>query len=269
MDNNDYALVTGASTGIGRAIAEELAKRKYNLVLQSLPGEDLAGVSENLMKSYNIKVEFLESDLTADDAPKSLFEFVTAKDIRITVLVNNAGIGYEGPVESYSENQVDRMILLNTRALTLLTIYFTPALKKAGKAYVLNVSSFGSYMPTAYKSIYLATKSYIYYFTRAIDSEFRGTGVKTCVLLPSAVHTNKFTKDRIVRGGFFSRKSALTAEETASAGVKALFRGRKACIPGKLTGLLFAIGVILPEGILMMMTRRIFRNYKNEKEQVN
>jgi uncharacterized protein len=149
------------------------------------------------------------------------------------------------------------------RALTLITSYFTPELKKARKAYLLNIASFGSYTPTAFKSIYLATKSYIYYFTRALESEFHGTGVRTCVILPSAVITNKYTNDRIERGGWFARQSALTAEETASSGVRALFRGRRVYIPGRLTRLLFALAIFLPEGIVMMMSRKVFKNYKS------
>jgi uncharacterized protein len=261
MENN-YALITGAGKGIGRAIAAELAKRKFKLVLHSLEGEGLSEFGKELEKKYGIVTEIFEADLTEYDAPRRLHEFVIEKGIGISVLVNNAGIGFEGPVESYSETNVDKMILVNTRALTLITSFFTPDLKKAGEAYLLNVSSFGAYTPAAYKSIYLATKSYIFYFTRALESEFRGTGIRTCILLPSAVYTNERTNSRIERGGWFARKSALTAEQTASEAVKALFRGKRVWVPGRLTRLLFSMSVFLPEGIVMMTTRNVFRNYK-------
>jgi uncharacterized protein len=262
MIKENFALVTGASRGIGRAIAEELARRGYNLVLHSLQGEGLAEACTLLEKKYNITVKYKEADLSADLSPKDLFDFVCNEGIKISILVNNAGIGYEGPVEAYPEKQVNLMILLNIRALTLLTSYFTPMLKSSGKAYILNVGSFGTYTPTAYKSIYLATKSYIYYFSRAVGAEFKGSGVKTCVLMPSAVITNPAVVDRIERGGWFARKSALTPEQAAAYGVRALFKGRSAYVPGKISRLFFALGVLVPEGIIILITRKIFSNYK-------
>jgi short-subunit dehydrogenase len=264
MENTNYALVTGASSGIGRAIADELAKRKFNLILHSLPGQSLAEICDELMVKYKIHALYHEIDLTTIAGPQSLFDFVMKNELKVNVLVNNAGIGFDGPVESYSAEQIDYMIFLNIRALTLLTSFITPELKKNRKAYILNLSSFGCYTPTAFKSVYLATKAYIYYFTRALDSEFTGTGVSTCVILPSAVRTNINVLDRIKRGGWFSRKSALNPEEVASAGVKALLRGKKAFIPGRLTRLFFAVGIFLPEIILLYMTRRIFSNFRRK-----
>jgi len=135
-------------------------------------------------------------------------------------------------------------------------------MKKEVKSYILNISSFGCYLPTAYKSIYLASKSYIYYFTRALESELTGTNLRTCVLIPAAVRTNKVVLDRISRNGWFSRKSALDPEEVAIIGLKGLFKGRKVIIPGLLTNLFFYIGLFLPQGIILLITRHIFRNYR-------
>jgi len=257
-----FAVVTGASMGIGRAIAVELASRKHNLVLNSLPGQDLANLCLKLESDHGVTVHCTEADLPADDGPESLFEFVRHKNLKVNILVNNAGIGYEGPVEGYTEKQIDVMLRLNIRAVTMLTMLFTPELKMHDRSYILNLSSFGCYLPTAYKSIYLATKSYIFYFTRAIESELKGSGVRTCVAVPSAVMTNINTRDRINRNGWFSQKSALEPEEVASVVIKGMLKGRNVVLPGKLTGLFFGLGMFIPEGIMMWMTRRIFRNYR-------
>ncbi len=258
MDDNCFTLITGASTGIGRAIARELASRKHNLVLHSLPGENLAGLCNELTDNFKVQALFNEGDLTTKDGPRSLFEFVEKNGCRINILVNNAGIGYDGPIENYSMEEIDEMIMLNIRALTHLTYLFTSELKTHNESYILFLSSFGSYIPTAYKSIYLASKSYIYYFSRALQSEFSGTSLRTCVILPSAVTTNKKTLDRIRRGGWTGRLSSLSPEKVASIGIKGMFRGRKVIIPGSFTNLFFFFGQIVPEGIILRITHRIF-----------
>ncbi len=261
-ENNLYALVTGASTGIGKAIARDLAIRKYNLILNSLPGQDLPALSRELSSVYGIKVQCHEVDLTTENGPRELYESVHCSDCTISVLVNNAGIGFEGPIESYKASEIDMMILLNIRALTHLTHYFTPQLKECRKSWILFLSSFGSYLPTAYKSVYLATKSYIYYFARALESEFAGSSVRTCVMVPSAVATNRNTLDRIRRGGWMARRSVISPEEAAKTGIKGMFRGDKVVMPGFLTRIYFATGMLVPTGITLMVTRNIFRKYK-------
>ncbi len=199
MDNDCFTLITGASTGIGKAIAREMASRKHNLILHSLPDENLPGLCKELNDKYKVQALYFESDLTTKDGPQSLFEFVKEKGYRINILVNNAGIGFDGPIENYRLKEIDDMILLNIRALTHITHFFTSELKTHPESYILFISSFGTYVPTAYKSIYLASKSYIYYLARALHSEFKGTSLRTCVILPSAVGTNKNTLDRIKR----------------------------------------------------------------------
>ncbi len=264
-DKSCFSLVTGSSTGIGRAVARELASRGHNLILAALPGQDLPALCNEIKNKFGTEVLYFEVDLTSQGGPESLFHFIRENSYRINILVNNAGIGFEGPIDTYTVKQIDWMILLNVRALTMLTYYLAPELKSHGKSYLLNISSFGCYTPTAYKSIYLATKSYIFYFTRALQSEFTGSSLHISVMVPSGVRTNAMVLDRIERNGWFARKTALTAEEVALTGVKGMFKDRKVIIPGTFTNIFFIIGLFVPEGIVLWMTRRIFRNYKQEK----
>jgi uncharacterized protein len=262
MDNAFFTVITGASTGMGRAFAKEFASRKHDLVLSSLPDEGLQQLGREIEESYKVKVFCFETDLTETDGPQSLFEFVRDKNLKVNILVNNAGIGFDGPIENYSVADIDRMILLNIRALTHLTYFFTTELKSHPRSYILFLGSFGSFLPTAYKSVYLATKSYIFYLSRALRSEFRDSSLKTCILVPSAVRTNKHTLDRIKRGGWAGQASALSPEDVAAVGVRGLFKGRKVIIPGTLTNIFFTIGQLVPEGIVLWLTHRIFSNHK-------
>lgn len=259
MDDRYFTLITGASSGLGKALAEELAARKYNLILHSLPEQGLADFSNELRINHKIEVLHYETDLTTNDGPSSLYEFVRKNLCNVNMLINNAGIGYDGPIENYTRQQIDQMILLNIRALTLLTYFFTPDLKKNSKSYILNISSLGCYHPTAFKSVYLASKAYIFNFTRALDSEFKGTSVRTCILAPGAIRTNKFVLDRIKRSGWFGNYSALDPSEVAATGIKGMLKGRKVMIPGKFNCFIFSIGLFVPEGIIVFITRRIFR----------
>jgi len=261
-ENKNCAVVTGASLGIGRAIAGRLASRGYDLVLNSLPGQGLSDFCRELESKYKIQAFCAEGDLTEVDGPGKLFGFAEEKKLRVNMLVNNAGIGYEGPVEGYSSKQIDHMILLNVRATTLLTVLFLPELKMHEKSYILNLGSLGGYLPTAYKSIYLATKSYVFYFTRALESELKGLKVRTCVATPAGVRTNANTIGRIERNGWFSQSSALSPEEVAEEVLSGMFKGKKVILPGRLSRLFFRVGSFVPEGIMLWLTRRIFRNYR-------
>lgn len=262
MVNEFYTLLTGASRGLGRALSEEMASRGHNLILTSLPGEGLESLSIRLENRYNIKAHFFETDLATDEGPENLFRAVENKGLKVNILINNAGTGIEGPLESYSTREIDTILFLNIRALTLLTYFFTPVLKKT-PSFILNISSFGCYVPTAYKSVYLASKSYIYFFTRALESEFKGTNVKTCMLIPSAVRTNEKVLKRIAAAGWTSKATMLEPEEVASIGIRGMFKGRKAIIPGRLSNLIFSIGLFLPEGLIMAITRNIFRRKRS------
>ncbi len=265
-ENNVFAVITGASSGIGKALAEEMASRKHNLVLHSLPNQGLSDFCADLESMNKIRALCCEGDLASDAGPENLLKFVKSKSLRVNILINNAGVGFEGPIESYSTKQIDNMIFLNIRAVTLLTSFFTPELKTHKESYILNISSFGAYLPTAYKSVYLASKSYLYFFTRALESELNGSSPKTCVVVPASVRTNQIVLDRIKRNGWFSQKLALNPEEVAAIAVTGMFKGRRVIIPGKMSNLFFRLGLFVPEGIMLWLTRRIFANYRQENQ---
>lgn len=258
MDSEYYTLITGSSRGIGRAIAIEMASRGHNIILHSLPGEDLSNLSLTLTSKYKVKVRIFEIDLARTEGPMELFDEVEKESLRVNILINNAGIGIEGPLESYSKEDIDHIIFLNIRALTLLTTLFIPSLKMTD-SYILNISSLGSYIATPYKSVYLASKSYIFYFTRALEAELKGTRVKTCIFVPGAVRTNKNVIERIRQAGWMSERSSISPEEVAHKGIKAMFKGKRVVVPGRLSRLIFSISYIVPEGIILAVTRSIFR----------
>jgi len=258
MAHEFYTLITGASQGIGKALSNEMASMGHNLILNSLPGEGLETLCSGLVSRYKILVRYFEIDLSKHEGPENLFRAVEGNGLNVNILINNAGTGIEGPLECYTREEIDSILFLNVRALTLLTFYFTPALKKT-PSYVLNISSLGCYIPAAYKSVYLASKSYIYFFTRALESEFKGSGIKTCIFIPGPVRTNEKVLKRVKGAGWMAKSSILEPEEVASLGIKAMFKGKKALIPGRFNRFIFSVGQIVPEGLIMAILRKTFK----------
>src|SRR5512145_313991 len=148
MSKNDpvYALVTGASAGLGRAMATELAIRHYNLILTSLPDTGLTELCSNLEVQYDIRALPFEADMTDMQTPSRLKAFTTEKGIKISVLVNNVGIGLNGSIGSYSDELIERMIILNIAAATCLTNIFIGDLKSSAKGYLLNIGSAAGFL---------------------------------------------------------------------------------------------------------------------------
>jgi uncharacterized protein len=258
MNNGYYTLITGASRGIGKAIAFEMASRGHNLILNSLPGEDLEKLGTELITKHKISVRTSETDLAETDGPLKLFREIKEEGLKVNILINNAGFGIEGPAEHFTQHDVDKIISLNVRALTMLTTLFIPELKKTD-SYLLNISSMGAFIATPYKSVYLASKCYIFYFTRSLEAELKGTSVKTCIIAPSGVRTNEKCIERIKLAGWVAEKSSLSPEEVARKGIKGMFNGRKVIIPGKFSRLIFRFSLLLPEGLILTITRNMFR----------
>ena len=252
-----YTLITGASKGIGKAFAEECARRGMNLVLVSLPDSGLEETSRDLENKFGVSILSVAIDLTLPDAPQRIHRFTQDKGIKVNFLINNAGIGFDGKIENHTMEQIDQMILLNIRALTAMTQQYIHDLKSFERSYILNVSSFGSYLPTPYKSVYLATKSYVYFFSEALRSELKGTPVRVHTVVPGPVMTNGHTRERIEKAGFFARIITLDAGELARFTLKKTVRGRSIIIPGRVTRFIFLIINLFP----MIMVRFFLRNF--------
>ncbi len=210
-----FTLITGASCGIGRSIARELAGRGYNQFLVALPGSGLREVCTAIEDDFGISAFCMELDLSDISNIELLRITLKEKGISPTILVNNVGVGYGGDIGLYSNDQILEMIKLNIVAATLLVNMFVSELQKNGTSYIVNMGSFGGFLPLPYKSIYGASKSYIYYFSRAISHELRSKGIKVAVVMPGAVPTNEVVKDRIKKLGFKGRLSSTDPDKLA------------------------------------------------------
>ena len=235
-----YTLITGASAGLGKALALECAARKQNLILVALPNEGLPETSAWISQEYGVDVAHYETDLTREKCLEDLLQWVSG-NFRVNFLINNAGIGCTRALDQMHPAYFDSMIKLNVRATGMMTFHLLNELKTHEKAYILNVSSIISLMPSAYKTVYSASKAFIYSFSRGLRQELRGTNVHVSVLMPGPLRTNSSVTERIKKQGFFGRMIVLEPETAAKIALAQTLDRKPVIIPGvvnKISGIL-------------------------------
>ncbi len=252
-----YALVTGASQGLGKAICEELALKKTNLLLASLGGEGLPELAHTLKAKHGIDVQYYETDLCLE---RSVYDLAGwASEYPVSILINNAGTGGTMAFESATVRYIDTIIQLNIRATSLLTRLMLPFIRKQSRGFILNVASMASFSPIAFKTVYPASKAFVWSFTRGLTEELRGTNVFASVLHPGPMKTNPDVSSRIEKQGFVAQVGLLSPEQTARIAIRQLFRHDTLIIPGFLNQVSWLLMRIIPIWIRLPLVSRIVR----------
>jgi short-subunit dehydrogenase len=255
-----YTLITGGSMGIGKALARECARRGMDLLLVALPGPELEQTANEIRKDFSVKIDTLGIDLTGHPSPGKVLEWCEKNNYAIDILMNNAGIAGSAIFEESSIEYSDERILLNIRALVILSRLFIPMLKQNKKAYILNTGSFSAYQPLAYKSVYAASKSFVHLFSLALNEELRDTSVSVTVVNPNGVRTNTGTFDRIKTHGKLVQKTLiLDADKIAQIAVEGMLKGKKIIIPGFWNRCILQITRLLPTNFKIKKAAKIIR----------
>lgn len=191
--NLGTALVTGASSGIGATYAERLAKRGYDLILVARDLGRLNAASDRLSTAHGVKIEVLQADLTvAEDVRK--VEKRIREDAAVTLVVNNAGIGYGLKLLDSDVDALDRLIALNVTALNRLAVAAAQTFVPRGKGAIINIASVVAIVPELFNGTYSATKSYVLSLTQSLHAELANTGVKVQAVLPGLTRTEIFER---------------------------------------------------------------------------
>lgn len=240
-----YTLITGASTGLGKSLAFTCAARRRNLILISLPNDGLDLVASELRDRFSVKIRKYELDLTDTADFNDLIE--TLRFLSIDCLINNVGVGGTLHFSRISEEYLQRMINLNVRCTTLLTYHLLPQLFVHRKSHIINISSIISQYPVAFKTIYPASKSFIYSFSLGLREELKNSPVRVSVALPGPMVTNRDVKQRIMdKQGRFARSALLTPDEVAGRVMDRALEGRGLIIPGLVNKLYWYLMKIIP-----------------------
>ena len=232
--NIKVALVTGASGGIGREIAEILLIKGYNLLLVARSLEKLEAIQAEFKTIASKQdVTVLQADLSKSDAPKMIFDFTNDRNISIDILINNAGVGIYGAIDEYSEEALLKMILLNTFSLTALCKYFAPQMKERGSGNILNIASLSGYQPVPYLAAYSASKSYVLNLSDAIAMELEDYGVSVSCYSPGHTNTEFFDRADISKNNkFYGYKTRVSPKKVARDAIEKMFQGKISSIYG-------------------------------------
>ena len=221
-----FAIVTGASKGLGKAFALELGSRGINTILVSLPGEDIHLLNEEIISTYKTSSVFFEVDLSDYDNVISFTKTIN-ETYSIFLLINNAGIGGTMKFGDASENLVNKIVQLNVMAVAILTRQLIPNLTSQTQSFVLNISSLAAFNPVGYKLVYPASKAFVDSFTKGMSAEYRDTNVFFSVINPGAMPTNDAVTDRILKQGWLGRITQLFPQDVARKSLNKLFQKKR------------------------------------------
>jgi len=255
---NTFTLITGASSGIGKAIAWYCGSVNMNLLLISLPGENLENVAREIKEKYKVRTDFFETDLARVDGPESVYNWVNEKKYQVNILVNNAGIAGTTVFEKSDPAYSDVRIMVNIRALVLLTRYFIPELKTHPNSFILNVGSLSAFFSIPYKTVYSASKAFVVNFSRALRYELKNSTISVSVVCPNGVHTNAGTHARIEAHGAKGRLTAVPVEKLAKNAIEKMLRGKFLYVPLPVNRFLLFLQKVIPTAIQQKILTREF-----------
>lgn len=257
------ALVTGASAGIGREIARQLAARAGSLILVARRQDRLDALRAELTAADpNLNVIVHAADLSQTAAVEWLIAMLERESIAIDLLVNNAGLGDLGEFATSDAQRVADMLSVNICALTTLTHRLLQPMISRKRGAIMNISSSASFLPIAGMAVYAATKAYVTSFSEALRAELRGTGVRVTAVCPGPVHTefNEVAKRRPTPGKFAPEFTHVSASAVARAALRAIERDKPVVIPGFVMKLGMAIIRMTPMPILRITARATERS---------
>ena len=186
----NYTMITGASEGLGKALAIECAKRGMNLILVSLPGIELYQLASYIRRRYKVKVCEYETDISLEHNCLELWNTIKQHHLSINMLINNAGIGGTRQFDKTKIEVWQKHIQVNITGMVYLTHLLLPELKRHSRSYILNVSSLAVFFYLPGKQVYGATKSFIYFFSKSLRRELKKDGVQVSVLCPGGINSN-------------------------------------------------------------------------------
>jgi len=253
------ALITGASAGIGREFACQLAGRARSMILLARRDERLVELADQLQRDHaKLLVHIQKVDLADLGQLQDFLEWLDREKLEVDLLINNAGLGDSGPFAKSDPARNNQMTLVNITALTSLTRHLLPQMISRGHAGILNVSSSAGFLPMPGSAVYAATKAYVTSFSEALRAELRGTGVSVCALCPGPVVTEfqQVAKREGVKPDIGPKFLVVAVEQVVREALEALEAERPLVIPGFAMKLLVLLARSMPMPVLRRVARR-------------
>ena len=253
-----WALVTGASAGIGKALAEELAAGGTNLVLTARRRERLEELAKTLSTTHKIRTEVLAADLADPTVPGKILAFTHGKNIQVDLLINNAGFGAYGEFATSDRSRQLEMVQVNCAAVVNLTHLFVPAMIDRHSGDILIVASTAAFQAVPYISTYAATKAFDLSFAEGLAEELKPYGIRVCALCPGSTES-EFHQVANQSHLPSSNKRRESAEKVARTGLNALTGGRSYVISGAGNYLGAQVQRLVPRRVVTSIAAKLFR----------
>lgn len=245
----DTVLITGTTSGIGKAFAEKFADAGNNIILVSRNQSKLQQQQIDLQSRYHVSVEYISCDLAEINAADLIVEKIDSMGLTVDILVNNAGFNEAGYFTNTSLSKELDMIQVHIKALTTLTKLLLPRMIERRYGRILNIGSTGSYMPCPCDAVYAATKSYVLSFSNGLYQELKGTGVTVTCLCPGATNT-LFANKADIDNTLLFKLFVMQPETVATIGYNNLLRGKRTVTAGLYNKLLVLSAKLLPVSII-------------------
>lgn len=251
-----YILITGASSGIGHEMAQQLAALKYNLILTARSENKLEAMQQELSSKHGIDVQSIAKDLSKKDQAVELYNDIKSANYQVSHLVNNAGFGNYGSFVETSLEEELNMIDLNISSLVILTKLFARdmAARKSGR--IMNVSSLLAFLPFPYYSVYSATKSFVLAFSETLAAELESSGVVVTTLAPGTTET-AFVSSEMRETNLLQSTKPSSVKTVATAGVELLLHGKGKKIVGLQNRFNAVLARILPSSAMMKVKKKL------------
>ena len=249
----ENVLITGTTSGFGKAFAEKFASMGYNIILVSRDMQKLKQQQLYLQYQYHVTVNFIAYDLTKEDAADFIIEQIDNWNIPIDFLVNNAGFNEFGLFSQTDISKEIKMIDLHIRFITQLTKHILSIMEKNNYGHILNIGSTGSFIPSPSDAVYSATKAYIMSFSNALYGEYRNTGIKITLLCPGATET-EFARKANIEQTLLFKYAVMKPDKVIKIAYPKIIKGKRLIIPGIYNKFLVFFSKIMPIDITNRLT---------------
>jgi len=262
--SENYALITGASEGIGYELVKIFAGRGYNMLLTARNETKLLEIQKRLSAEYDIKIEILAADLSLSQTPQQIFEFCRKNDIYVDILINNAGFGGYGDFTETDLQTEKSMINLNISALTELCKLFIPPMIENHSGRIMNVASTAAFFPGPQMAVYYASKAYVLTFSESLSTELAKHNITVTALCPGPTRSKFMDRAHMSASRLFNNPlmHLMTSRQVALYAYKALMKGKAVAVPGLNNKLLTLMPRFFPKAAIRFTMKQIMGTRK-------
>jgi short-subunit dehydrogenase len=260
-----WALVTGASSGIGKEFAHRLAGLGMHLVLTARREEEMRKLADELDTRHGTRCEIIPLDLSVPGHPEKLVEEINNRNIEVELLVNNAGFAQVGTFADTDQEQIFQLVQLNIAALTELSYRLAGPMVERGHGGIINVASVAGFQPVAYMASYAASKAYVIHFSEALWAEFKDYGITVLALCPGPTETEFFEVAGVP--GWLKGQSAHTPEEVVKLALRSLEKKKHYVVVGWKNYILSLLCRLAPRKMVVNESRKYFRPRSKPKKK--